>query len=71
MVIADLVHLLNINPVYRNRVVHMDQTAPVEARYGQLMTLLPPPLKAYLDQKKSGCIPTNAMPSIASVPGRM
>jgi DEAD/DEAH box helicase domain-containing protein len=52
MAIADLLRLLDINPVYRNRVVHMDVTMPAEARYGLLMTPLSPSLEAYLKQRK-------------------
>jgi DEAD/DEAH box helicase domain-containing protein len=52
MAIADLLRLLDINPVYRNRVVHMDVTMPAEARYGLLMTPLSPSLQAYLKQRK-------------------
>ena len=52
MAIADLLRLLDVNPVYRNRVVHIDVTRPAEARYGTLRTPLSPSLEAYLDQKK-------------------
>ncbi|MGB9176959.1 MAG: DEAD/DEAH box helicase [Methanoregula sp.] len=52
MAIVDLVRLLGANPVYRSRVVHMEESGPVEARYGHLRTPLLPSLKAYLDQKR-------------------
>jgi DEAD/DEAH box helicase domain-containing protein len=52
MAIVDLVRLLGTNPVYRNRVVHIDVTLPVEARYGELGTPLSPSLQACLDQKR-------------------
>jgi DEAD/DEAH box helicase domain-containing protein len=52
MAIVDLVRLLGVNPVYRARVVHVEESGPVEARYGHLMTPLPLSLKAYLDQKR-------------------
>ena len=51
MAIADLLRLLGINPVYRNRVVHMDVSGPKEARYGELRTPLSPSLAAYLKHK--------------------
>ena len=44
MAIADLLRLLGTNPVYRNRVVHMDVNGPEEARYGELRTPLSPSL---------------------------
>ena len=34
MAIADMLRLLGTNPVYRNRVVHMDVSGPKDARYG-------------------------------------
>jgi DEAD/DEAH box helicase domain-containing protein len=52
MAVVDLLRLLGVNPVYRNRVVHMDITGPADARYGDLRTPLSPSLAAYLDQKK-------------------
>ncbi len=49
MAIADLLHLLGANPVYRNRVVHMNVTPPAGARYGELRKPLSSSLTAYLD----------------------
>jgi DEAD/DEAH box helicase domain-containing protein len=49
--IADLLRLLAVNPVYRNRVVHSEVTEPSGARYGSLRTPLPPSLASYLEQK--------------------
>jgi DEAD/DEAH box helicase domain-containing protein len=51
MAIADLLRLLGANPVYRNRVVHMDVDGLKEARYGELRTPLSPSLAAYLNHK--------------------
>jgi len=66
-----MLRLLGTNPVYRNRVAHMEVSGPQDARYGELRTPLSPSLAMYLDQKKSGYILTSAMPSTASGPGRM
>jgi DEAD/DEAH box helicase domain-containing protein len=52
MAITDLVRLLNVNPTYRNRVVHINTAIPEEARYGHLENPLSPALEAYLDHKK-------------------
>ena len=52
MAIADLLRHLGANPVYRNRIVHMDMTGPEEARFGDLREPLSSSLAAYLDQKK-------------------
>ncbi|MDD1691181.1 MAG: DEAD/DEAH box helicase [Methanoregula sp.] len=51
MAVADLIRLLNVNPVYRTRFVHMKTTEPEPARYGLLETPLSPSLEAYLDQR--------------------
>jgi DEAD/DEAH box helicase domain-containing protein len=51
MAIADLLRLLDVNPTYRNRVVHINIAKPEEARYGLLKKSLSPSLEAYLDQK--------------------
>lgn len=51
MAVTDLIRLLNVNPVYRNRVVHSKTTEPEPARYGLLETPLSSSLRAYLDQK--------------------
>jgi DEAD/DEAH box helicase domain-containing protein len=49
--VTDLIRLLNVNPVYRNRVVHAKTTEPEPARYGLLETPLSSSMRAYLDQK--------------------
>jgi len=48
MAVADVVRLLGVNPVYRNRVVHIETFAPKPARYGTLTTPLSETLDAYL-----------------------
>jgi DEAD/DEAH box helicase domain-containing protein len=52
MAIADLLRLLGVNPMYRNRVVHTEITPPAESRYGLLKTPLSPSLESYLDNKR-------------------
>ncbi|MDD1682239.1 MAG: DEAD/DEAH box helicase, partial [Methanoregula sp.] len=51
MAIADLLRLLDVNPIYRNRVVHINNANPEEARYGLLKKSLSPSLEAYLNHK--------------------
>ena len=51
MAIADLLHILEANPTYRNRVVYINSADPEEARHGVIKTPLSPSLQAYLDQK--------------------
>lgn len=51
MAVIDLIRLLNVNPVYRTRFVHMKTSEPEPARYGLLETPLSPSLDAYLDQQ--------------------
>ncbi len=48
MAVADVLRLLEVNPVYRNRVVHIETSAPVPPRYGTLHVPLPETLDAYL-----------------------
>jgi len=50
MAVSDLIRLLNLNPVYRTRLVHMKTTEPESARYGLLDSPLSPTLEAYLEQ---------------------
>jgi len=50
MAVADLIRLLEVNPVYRARCVHMEISGPDPAHYGSLDAPLPPSLAAYLDQ---------------------
>jgi DEAD/DEAH box helicase domain-containing protein len=49
--VTDLIRLLDTNPLYRERVVHIRTTEPEPARYGRLETPLSPALEAYLAQK--------------------
>ena len=51
MAVEDLLHLLDVNPVYRNRVVHIETTGPVPPRYGNPATPLPPALDSYIRQR--------------------
>lgn len=50
MAVSDLIRLLNVNPVYRTRLVHMKTTEPEPARYGRLDSPLSHALDAYLEQ---------------------
>ncbi len=50
MAVADLIRLLEVNPVYRARCVHTEISGPDPARYGSLDAPLPPSLAGYLDQ---------------------
>jgi len=52
MAVADLLRLLDTNPVYRNRVVHREVILPAEAQFGVPEKPLPPSLEAYIDHKK-------------------
>lgn len=49
--IADLLRLLSVNPVYRDRVVHTEVTGPADAQHDELRTPLTAALAAYLEQK--------------------
>jgi DEAD/DEAH box helicase domain-containing protein len=51
MAVADLLRLLEVNPTYRNRVVHINAVPPEQARHGRLETPLSPTLEAYLNHK--------------------
>lgn len=51
MAIADLLRLLDVNPIYRNRVVHINTLLPEVARYGKLNKPLSSSLEAYLTEK--------------------
>ncbi|MDD1687658.1 DEAD/DEAH box helicase [Methanoregula sp.] len=50
MAVNDLIRLLEVNPVYRTRVVHVRSIEPKPARVGSLELPLSPSLAAYLDQ---------------------
>lgn len=51
MAVTDLLRLLQTNPTYRARTVHIRTDEPVPAQYGALATPPSPALQAYLDQK--------------------
>jgi len=50
MAVSDLIRLLNVNPVYRTRLVHMKTTEPEPPRHGLLDSPLSHALDAYLEQ---------------------
>ncbi len=50
MAVADVIRLINVNPVYRNRVVYTETTEPVSSLYGMLDTPLGDTLESYLRQ---------------------
>jgi DEAD/DEAH box helicase domain-containing protein len=50
MAVADLIRLLDVNPVYRYRCVHRKTEVPEPARYGELDSPLSPALSGYLDE---------------------
>jgi DEAD/DEAH box helicase domain-containing protein len=52
MAIADVIRLLEVNPVYRNRVVHVETIMPVLPRFGILRTPLDDLLASYLGQHR-------------------
>jgi len=52
MAVADVIRLLNVNPVYHNRVVHMETTEPASPRYGTLFAPLGDTLESYLSQHR-------------------
>jgi len=51
MVVADVIRLLCVNPVYRNRVVHAEIIEPEPPRFGTLEVPLGETLESYLDQQ--------------------
>jgi DEAD/DEAH box helicase domain-containing protein len=52
MAVADVIRLLRVNPVYRNRVVHTEISDPVLPKFGTLETPLEETLSAYLSQHR-------------------
>lgn len=52
MAVTDMIRLLNVNPVYQTRFVHLKTTEPEPARNGLLEMPLSPSLDAYLDQRR-------------------
>jgi len=51
MAVADILRLLDTNPVFRARCVHHEVTLPEPPRYGTLDVQLSPALTSYLDQR--------------------
>ncbi len=52
MAVADVIRLLGVNPVYRNRTVHTEVTGPVPPVYGTLNVPLGGALESYLEQHR-------------------
>ena len=52
MAVADVIRLINVNPVYRNRVVYTETTEPVSPLYGTLHAPLGDSLESYLSQRR-------------------
>ncbi len=51
MAVDDLLRLLATNPLYRNRVVHIETNGPVPPRYGNPATPLSATLESYIRQR--------------------
>ncbi|MFA4860324.1 DEAD/DEAH box helicase [Methanoregula sp.] len=51
MTVADVLRILESNPVYQKRVLHLETTLPEFSEYGMLDEPLSPALQSYLDQK--------------------
>ncbi|MFA5347556.1 MAG: DEAD/DEAH box helicase [Methanoregula sp.] len=52
MAVADVIRLLAMNPVYRDRMVYTETTGPVPPRYGRLDKPLNDTLESYLGQQR-------------------
>jgi DEAD/DEAH box helicase domain-containing protein len=52
MAVADVIRLLGVNPLYRNRTVHTETTGPVPPRYGTLELPLGDTLESYISQHR-------------------
>jgi len=52
MAVADVIRLINVNPVYQNRVVYTETTEPVSPLYGTLHAPLGDSLESYLGQHR-------------------
>ena len=52
MAVADVIRLLSVNPVYRNRMIYTETTGPVPPRYGELEVPLDDILESYLRQHR-------------------
>jgi DEAD/DEAH box helicase domain-containing protein len=52
MAVDDVIRLLRVNPVYRNRVVHTEITDPVSPKFGRLEMPLEDTLSAYLSHHR-------------------
>ncbi len=52
MAVADVIRLLSVNPLYRNRMIYTESTGPVPPRYGTLDMPLDDTLESYLRQHR-------------------
>jgi DEAD/DEAH box helicase domain-containing protein len=52
MAVTDIIRLLKVNPIYRNRVVYLETTNPASPRYGTLNAPLGDTLESYLSQHR-------------------
>ncbi len=52
MAVADVIRLFEVNPVYKNRVVHTETIIPVHPRFGTLEKPLDDTLESYLGQHR-------------------
>jgi len=52
MAVADVIRLINVNPVYRNRVVYTETTEPASPLYGTLHAPLGDTLESYLSHRR-------------------
>jgi DEAD/DEAH box helicase domain-containing protein len=52
MAVADVIRLLGVNPVYQNRMVHIETTEPEPPHYGTLALPLGDTLESYLKQHR-------------------
>nr|WP_321350154.1 DEAD/DEAH box helicase [uncultured Methanoregula sp.] len=50
MSVSDVIRLFSVNPIYRERAVHIETTSPKEPEYGLLDRPLSPALQSYLEQ---------------------
>ena len=70
MAVADVIRLLGVNPLYRNRVVHTEISEPEFPNTEHLKYLLKIPLRRISNNTGYASILTSAMPSTASGPGK-
>ena len=52
MAVADVIRLFEVNPVYKNRVVHTETIIPIHPRFGTLEKPLDNTLESYLGQHR-------------------